>query len=463
MKLFCVFAAFFLIFGCAATRSFEPTRAQIANKSAVHPELVSLPDPAQPIFAAVYKFRDETGQYKTSPTGSASSFSTAISQGATSMLVKAIEDSRWFVPVEREGLPNLLNERQIIRSTRMQFGEEQNLPPLFYAGVILEGGIVAYDTDIVTGGFGLKYFGAGGFTQLRRDQVTVYLRAVSVSNGRVLKSVSTTKQILSKEVSFGVYRFVRFKRLLEIETGITTNEPPQMCVLEAIEKAVLDLIIEGIKEGLWALSDPQDINHPVIQNYLKEKKESENIIQLNRKGQVVSGIGIFPRKRPISFGLSFDTQKYIGDYKKSELSPSFGGSVRYSLSPSFSASLDLNSGQLRNKEDFETNLISIEGRGIASLVPESKFNPFVFLGLGVINFWVQDKEGNSIPISRNYWGWKPMVIAGVGCEFLVSENFGVHSSFSSHYTFTDLLDGLVKGRSKDHFYRIGGGVSYYLR
>jgi curli production assembly/transport component CsgG len=44
-------------------------------------------------------------------------FST-VTQGATSILIKALEDSKWFVPIERENIGNLLQERNLIRSTK---------------------------------------------------------------------------------------------------------------------------------------------------------------------------------------------------------------------------------------------------------------------------------------------------------------------------------------------------------
>lgn len=270
--------------------STEPMRATIGYTSAIHDELVSLPPPEEQIVVAVYKFRDQTGQYKTS--ASATTFSTAVTQGATSMLSKALEDSGWFIPIEREGLPNLLNERKIIRSSRLQYQSEsgQNmpeLPPLLYAGVLLEGGIVSYDTNFITSGLGVKYFGVGGSGQLRKDRVTIYLRLVSVKNGQVLKTVSTTKSILSKEVDFGVYRFVSVQKLFEAETGFSTNEPPSMCVLEAIEKAVYTLIIEGIEKGIWSLKNPQDINSPIIQSYFEERKQVEKMIAFDKKGDLV--------------------------------------------------------------------------------------------------------------------------------------------------------------------------------
>ena len=268
----CLLAIIFLT-GCASSmRSIVSTKARAGYITAIHSDLISLPLPERKIVVAVYKFRDQTGQYKHNP--QATSFSTAVTQGSTSMLIKALEDSKWFIPIEREGLPNLLTERKIVRSTREQYknGKISPLPPLMYASIILEGGIVAYESNIATGGFGARFFGIGGSAESRQDQVTIYLRATAVKNGRILRTVSTTKTILSRGVDFGVYRFVRLKRLLEIETGLATNEPPQMCVMEAIEKAVFDLIVEGILNNDWNLKNPENINSPVIQSYLKEKE-----------------------------------------------------------------------------------------------------------------------------------------------------------------------------------------------
>ncbi len=130
--------------------------------------------------------------------------------------------------------------------------DEPQLPPLLYAGILLEGGIVSYDTNIITGGIGARYFGIGSSTQYRQDRITVYLRAVSTSNGKILKTVYVSKTILSQAVDASLFKYVKFKRLLEVETGFTKNEPLQMAVAEAIEKSVEALIIEGISDKLWS-------------------------------------------------------------------------------------------------------------------------------------------------------------------------------------------------------------------
>ena len=269
----------------------ESSQATLVSTTAVHKNLVLLPPPEKEIVVAVYQFADRTGQYKYSP--NVATQSRAVTQGALAMLIKALEDSGWFIPIEREGFNRLLKEREIINETRKNYENSEGeslppLPPLLSTGILLEGGIISYDTNVITGGFGAKYFGLGGHIEHRKDQVTIYLRAVSVESGKILKSVSTTKTILSKEVQLGIFRYVSLRKLLEAETGPTTNEPPQMCVLEALEKAVLSLIIEGVIDGIWALKNPEDIKSPVIQSYLEEKKEVEKLVQFDKKGNLAS-------------------------------------------------------------------------------------------------------------------------------------------------------------------------------
>lgn len=254
--------------------SVATSPATLAFTGSSHQDLVSLPQPARKIPISVYAFRDQTGQYK--PLNNVTSFSTAVTQGATSMLIQALADSQWFVPVEREGLQDLLTERKIIRSALDAGGangkpeKSPQLPPLGFAEIILEGGITAYESNVMTGGLGAKYFGAGGSIEYRVDRVTLYLRAVDVGTGRILKTVSTTKSILSRGVDVGLFRFVRFKRLLELETGLTTNEPAQMCVLDALEKAVTALILEGVLDRLWALKSPDDLKSPIFTRHIQE-------------------------------------------------------------------------------------------------------------------------------------------------------------------------------------------------
>ena len=230
--------------GTYFNQPFDQTPARLGEQSKSTQNLLDLPPAQAPVEVAVYNFSDQTGQYKAVENGS--TFSTAVTQGSTAILLKALEDSGWFIPIERENLSNLSTERNIIRNTKQEYIKNLNpneppLPPLKYAGIILEGGIVSYDTNIITGGVGARYFGLGGSAKYRQDRITVYLRMVSTSNGEILKTVYVSKTILSQALDASLFRFVKFQRLLETEMGITRNEPVQLAVKDAVEKAVHDL------------------------------------------------------------------------------------------------------------------------------------------------------------------------------------------------------------------------------
>ncbi|MEM9156447.1 MAG: CsgG/HfaB family protein, partial [Cyanobacteria bacterium P01_F01_bin.33] len=145
------------------------------------------------------------------------------------------------------------------------------LPSLLFAGIILEGGIIGYDSNTVTGGIGARYLGIGGDAQYRQDTVTVYLNAISSQNGEILKSVMARKTVASYGVRGSVFKFVAFQKLLEGETGYTVNEPGQIAVAQAIEHAVRALIIEGALEGLWQFED-QIAGRDETQLYLADKE-----------------------------------------------------------------------------------------------------------------------------------------------------------------------------------------------
>lgn len=243
-------------------------------KTETYQDLTHLPKPIGKVFAAVYDFQDYTGQYK--DTGS-NSLSTAVSQGGSAILTQAMLDSDWFIPVERQGLNNLLTERKIYRARNGSDKEgEDSMTPLLNANILLGGGIIAYDSNVVTGGQGARYLGIGANKKYRTDQVTVALRAVDVQTGRVLNSVTATKTIYSYEVSANVFRFVGFKKLLETEIGYTKNEPAQLCVTEAIQAAVISLIQKGIEDRNWALKDRQALASPIFQKY-RDEQEAQGI------------------------------------------------------------------------------------------------------------------------------------------------------------------------------------------
>lgn len=248
--------------GCAHLPTVETSHLPtMPHATPMHDALAAMSAPGAPVTVSVYGFTDQTGQFKPSENGQ--TLSRAVSQGGGSVLIKALQDAgegKWFTVLEREQLKNLLTERQIVAEMRQRYSGEEKvdptvLPSLLYAGVLLEGGIISYDANTMTGGAGANLLGIGGDVKYRQDSVSVYLRAVSVKTGQVLLSVQTSKTLASVGLQTGAFRYVGLKELLQAEAGWTSNEPGQVALQQAIEKAVYSLVMEGADKGLWRFAD----------------------------------------------------------------------------------------------------------------------------------------------------------------------------------------------------------------
>ena len=256
--------------GCTTVPpSTAESNAVLTPSSKITRDLLNLPPPKFKLTAAVYGLRDQTGQFKPSPD---SSYSTSVTQGAASMLVKALKDSGWYILVEREGLQNLLTERKVIRAIESQTEKGKpliDLPALLPASLIVEGGLIAYESNVRTGGKGANYLGIGANSTYRIDQVTVSLRMVDARTGQILSVVTVTKTIYSYQFSASVYKFASYQHLLQGETGFTSNEPIQLGVRQAIEAAVIQLTLQGARDRFLEFASEQAIYDPMVQRYLQ--------------------------------------------------------------------------------------------------------------------------------------------------------------------------------------------------
>ena len=236
-------------------------------KIPTYQELANLPPAKDMPVVAVYAFMDKTGQRK-SKDGIAS-FSTAVTQGAESFLIDALKtaaNGKWFRVVERTNLDALVRERQIVRSAREDFANQEGnedsptgIQPLLFAGILLDGGIIGYDTNIESGGRGARTLGVGASVSYRRDVVTVSLRGISVLTGEILLNVQTTKTILSTGGGYDVFKFMDMDtQLVEVEDGVATNEGVSKATRSAIELAVLELIYQGHDRGFWKIEEKQN-------------------------------------------------------------------------------------------------------------------------------------------------------------------------------------------------------------
>jgi curli production assembly/transport component CsgG len=268
--------------GCAEQRAWWGTPSEglappvLTPVTQANKSLRELPPSASKVAVSVYSFADLTGQMKASDT--LQTLSRAVTQGGAAILIKALQDAgggQWFTVVEREKIEDLQRERRIISETRQTYlGEQainpQALPPLLFAGILLEGGIIGYDTNTRTGGAGARYLGIGGDITYREHVVTVSLRAISTKTGEVLSSHIVHKTVLSVGIQGNAYKYVGLNQLLESDIGFTKNEPDQIAVQQAIEKTVRTMIVDGAKRNLWHFKD-KAAELQLISEYDKEQ------------------------------------------------------------------------------------------------------------------------------------------------------------------------------------------------
>src|SRR5210317_25327 len=248
--------ATFLLNSCAGNLKNQKWSDPELARSPIESILETTPHLDGPkITIAVYSFTDKTGQRKAND--KFSMLSSAVTQGSEVWVINALKKiggGTWFQVVERIGLDNLVKERQLIRSTREVYEKDKapKLKPMLFAGLIVEGGVVGYDSNIESGGAGARYLGIGANTQYRVDQVTVAMRIVSVQTGEVLLTVAVEKRIASHRTSADVFRFLDLgTNALELEVGSAINEPVNYAVRAAIEAAVVEIVTQGEQQGLW--------------------------------------------------------------------------------------------------------------------------------------------------------------------------------------------------------------------
>ena len=210
--------------------------------------LNSLPElDGDPIYLGVYTFKDLTGQRKLSD--NYASFSAAVTQGAEAWLIESLlESNGWFKVLERGQLDSIMRERAVVQQTRQDFTDDDDtgLKPMLFAGLLVHGGIIAYDTNTVSGGIGAAYLGIGAHEQHRKDVVTISIRLVSTLTSEILLSSTVSKTIYSTAVGSDVFKYVKNAlNPLEIEIGFAKNELVSVATRAAIDLAIVDLVNKG--------------------------------------------------------------------------------------------------------------------------------------------------------------------------------------------------------------------------
>ena len=207
----------------------------------------------EPIYIGVNSFKDLTGQRKQSD--NYASFSSSVSQGGEAWLIESLlESNGWFKVLERGQLDTVMRERALVQQTREDFTDDDDtgLKPLLFAGLLIHGGIIGYDTNTISGGVGAAYLGIGAHEQHRKDVVTVSIRFVSTLTSEILLSSTVSKTIYSTAVGSDMFKYVKNAlNPLEIEYGFAKNELVSVATRAAIDLAIVDLISKGEEKKMW--------------------------------------------------------------------------------------------------------------------------------------------------------------------------------------------------------------------
>jgi len=293
---------------------------------------------------------------------------------------------------------------------------------------------------------GARYFGVGGSTQYRQDRITIYLRAISTSSGKILKNIYISKTILSQALDVSLYKYVNFQRLLEVETGFTRNEPVQLAVTEAIEKAVEGLVIEGLEDGLWNIKEGENPEQ-LIQAYKDEKAEA-GLTDIY-KGKMVN------RNHSSSLGVKLGGSLISGDFNASQLGPMARIDFSQYLNNSLYINLAGSAFELSNDPEFSQKYASLDVNAGWLILPNQDLSPFIQAGGGYL-FGIDSNapEENDTSFFKVQYGG--------GLEYLLSSKISLVAFAEHNISFSDQLDYVVNGNRNDHYFNFGLGVNFNL-
>ena len=271
--------------------------------------------------------------------------------------------------------------------------------------------------------------------------MTIYLRMISTSNGKILKSVYISKTILSQAIDESLFRYVNFKRLLEVETGYTTNEPVHMAVTEAIEKAVESLVLEGIKDNIWEADAPKWQVDNLLKAYAEETKTADVTGLYDRV--------LENRRSKFAIELSGGTTLMDGDYQDPLLRPFGRGALKWMISPSFTASASANVVNLANKNLLDVGYITYDLNMEWIILPKDRLTPYLYVGGGY---------GMNSKFENTYGKFQ----YGGGLEYMASDRIGLKLFAEQNINFSDNIDYIVAGTRDDYYYKFGLGLTYYF-
>ncbi|MDP4114574.1 MAG: OmpA family protein [Bacteroidota bacterium] len=120
------------------------------------------------------------------------------------------------------------------------------------------------------------------------------------------------------------------------------------------------------------------------------------------------------------------------------------------------AGLDLNHSY------YSSKILPIDLRLLYNLCNNETFRPYLYGGLGVLNYKMKEFPTAPSPLSVDKDGWTGIIPLGFGTEIKLGNDFDMDISLGFTYTFTDNLNYYREGSPKDVYYGVSLGLNIPL-
>lgn len=149
-----------------------------------------------------------------------------------------------------------------------------------------------------------------------------------------------------------------------------------------------------------------------------------------------------------TFGLTELRDKKIEHYAR--------GFIRYGMTEILQGEFGIGAGFVKG-EQYKTQIFPIDYRILLSPISSDRLNPYLYAGIGVLRFDIEVPP--PVPTrGEKISGWTAFVPAGVGIQYLLTNNVAVEFTGGYNHTFKDNLNGIVKDEN-DAYVTFTGGLT----
>jgi TolA-binding protein len=165
----------------------------------------------------------------------------------------------------------------------------------------------------------------------------------------------------------------------------------------------------------------------------------------------------------LGIGFNIGGQRIYGDrYVRSAVDFGGEGLINYSIRKNrFGIVPSLGYSWLKSyyepndevSDTSSTNLVTLDVKGVFWLLPQQIVNPYLFVGLGIINF--------SFPTNSDHRYFDGSFILGGGVEWMINPKLGLNATLDYRYTTGDDFDGR-SGGTTDGYLNGRVGLNFYF-